>query len=131
MADYASTLAEELAKNGVSGSYSWKPNRMYVRNGNHYNSVDVVSDGSSSEIAAMVTEAGQARISEIDALAAAQKVLITYSEQDYRTVKKSLLQTYDRLYNYFTYQKQPALRDMIADAIAELNKNSEEESDDG
>lgn len=122
MAEYAKTLEEELAELGIVGSYIWKPNRVFAKSGDRYISADVVSDGSAEEVARAVSAVGNAQISEINALAAEQKALITKNEKDYATVKASLLQTYRRMYNYFVNQKLYALATIMATAIANLNQ---------
>lgn len=122
MADYSKTLEETLAEQGIVGSYIWKPNRFFAKNGDSYISADVVSDGSAESVAVAVSEAGNAQISEIKALAAEQKALITRNKKDYSDVRDSLLQTYRRMYNYFTNQKLYALATIMATAIVNLNQ---------
>lgn len=122
MADYSKTLEEELAEQGIVGSYIWKPNRFFAKSGDTYISADVVSDGSAEDVATAVAEAGNEQIDEIKALAAAQKELITQNERDYSDVRASLLQTYRRMYNYFTSQKLYALATIMATAIVNLNQ---------
>lgn len=122
MADYSKTLEETLAEQGVVGSYIWKPNRFFAKSGDSYISADVVSDGSAESVAVAVSEAGNEQISEIKALAAEQKALIVQNKRDYSDVKKSLLQTYQRMYNYFTNQKLYALATIMATAIVNLNQ---------
>ena len=122
MADYSKTLEEELAEQGIVGSYTWKPNRFFAKSGDTYISADVVSDGSAEDVATAVTEAGNEQIDEIKALAAAQKALIVQNERDYSDVRASLLQTYRRMYNYFTNQKLYALATIMATAIVNLNQ---------
>ena len=120
MAEYSPTLEEELAKQGVVGSYIWKPNRLFAKRGNRYEPADTVSDGSASEIAEAVAEKGQEKIEEIDALAAAQRALIAANERDYNIVRESLLQTYRRMSNYFSYQGLTDLKNVIDTAIRQL-----------
>ena len=122
MADYSKTLEETLAEQGIVGSYIWKPNRFFAKSGDSYISADVVSDGSAESVAVAVSEAGNAQISEIKALAAEQKALIIQNKRDYSDVKKSLLHTYQRMYNYFTNQKLYALATIMATAIVNLNQ---------
>lgn len=122
MADYSKTLEETLAEQGVVGSYIWKPNRFFAKSGDSYISADVVSDGSAESVAVAVSEAGNEQISEIKALAAEQKALIVQNKRDYSDVKKSLLQTYQRMYNYFTNQHLYALATIMATAIVNLNQ---------
>ena len=120
MAEYEHTLAEELEKRGEVGSYIWKPNLLFAKRGEYYEPADAVSDGSASEVADLVTASGQAKINEINALAAAQKALITASERDYTVARISLLQTYQRLSNYFSYQGIPELKNVVDTAIRQL-----------
>ena len=120
MAEYASTLEEELAKRGEVGMYIWKPNRLFAKRGDHYESADVVSDGSASEVAEAVAAKGQEMISEIDALAAAQKALIAANEKDYNAVRNSLIQTYTRMSNYFQYQGIPEMKNVVDTALRQL-----------
>lgn len=121
MADHAQTLEEELAQQGIVGSYIWKPNRLFAKSGNRYIPADVVSDGSAADVSEAVAEAGRNQISSIEALAAAQKALISANERDYVAVRESLLQTYRRMYNYFTNQGLIALATIMATAIVNLN----------
>lgn len=120
MADYETTLEEELRKRGSSGSYIWKPNRLYAKRGNHYEPADTVSDGSAAEVAAAVTANGQERIAEINALAAAQMSLLNSSEKDYNLVRASLIQTYTRMSNYFAYQGMLDLKAIVDAALRQL-----------
>ena len=120
MAEYASTLAEELQNQGVAGVYIWKPNRLFAKRGNHYESADVVSDGSASEVASVVAAKGQEKIAEINALAAAEKALVAANEQDYNAVRASLLQTYQRLSSYFQYHGMADLKTVVDTAIRQL-----------
>ena len=120
MAEYASTLAEELQNQGVAGVYIWKPNRLFAKRGNHYESADVVSDGSASEVASVVAAKGQEKIDEINALVAAEKALISANEDDYNAVRLSLLQTYRRMSNYFQYQGLTELKNVVDAAIRQL-----------
>lgn len=122
MPDSTRTLEEELAELGVIGSYIWKPNRFFAKSGNSYISADIVADDSAEDIATAVAEAGDEQIDEIEALADEQKALIAASERDYSDVKASLLQTYSRMYNYFTNQKLYALATIMATAIVNLNQ---------
>lgn len=120
MAEYAATLAEELQNKGIAGVYIWKPNRLFAKRGNHYESADVVSDGSASEVAAAVAAAGQEKIAEVNALASAEKALIAANEADYDAVRSSLLQTYRRMSNYFQYQGLTELKNVVDAAIRQL-----------
>lgn len=122
MAEYTKTLEEELAELGIVGSYIWKPNSFFAKSGNRYISADVVSDGSAEEVAAAIYKAGNTQISEIRTLATEQKALISQNEKEYSDVKKSLLQTYRRMYNYFVNQKLYALATIMATAIVNLNQ---------
>ena len=110
MAEHAQTLEEELAQRGIVSSYIWKPNRLFAKSGNRYVPADVVSDGSAADVSEAVAEAGRNQISSIEALAAAQKALISANERDYR-----------RMYNYFTNQGLIALATIMATAIVNLN----------
>lgn len=120
MAKYAQTLEEELAKRGKIGSYSWKPNLLFAKRGNRYEPADVVSDGSASEVAAAVEAKGQEKLGEVGAVAAAQKALIAANERDYNAVRRSLLQTYKRMSDYFQYHNMLELKETIDAAILEL-----------
>lgn len=120
MANYALTLEEELEKRKVVGTYIWKPNRLFARRGNRYESADTVSDGSAMEVAEMVTEAGQQKLNEINAVAAAEKALLAENEKDYAAVRASLLQTYTRLSNYFAYQGLTEMKSVVDTAIRQL-----------
>lgn len=121
MADYAQTLEEEMAASGNNGYYSLKSNRFFVKENGVYRSADVSMDTTVSEVAQEVTEVGEEMVEDIETLAAAEKDLIHRSEQDYRKVKASLIQTYTRLYNYFQYEQLTGLRDMIGTAMNDLN----------
>ena len=59
------TLEEELADKKIVGSYVLKPNRFYAKDGDHYISADVVSDGTASEIAESLREEGTSQIAQI------------------------------------------------------------------
>ena len=122
MANYAATLEEEMIKRGEAGSYIWMPNRLFARRGDRYEPADSVSDGSAYEVAEAVAEKGQEKIDEINALAAAQKALIAANEADYDAVRTSLLQTYQRMYNYFMYQELYELSAVMEDAINGLKE---------
>ena len=122
MAEYTKTLEEELAEQGIVGSYIWKPNSFFAKKGNKYVSTDVVSDGSAEEVARAIYEAGNTQISEIRALAAEQKALIAANEKEYIAVRQSLIQTYRRMYNYFVNQKLYALATVMATAIVNLDQ---------
>lgn len=122
MAEYTKTLEEELAEQGIVGSYIWKPNSLFAKKGNKYISADVVSDGSAEEVARAIYDAGNTQISEMRALAAEQKALITANEKEYTVVKRSLIQTYQRMYNYFVNQKLYALATIMATALVNLNQ---------
>lgn len=122
MSEPTRTLEEELAERGVIGSYIWKPNRFFAKSGNSYISADIVADDSAEDVATAVIAAGDEQIDEIEALADAQKALIAASESDYSDVKASLLQTYRRMYNYFTNQRLYALATIMATAIVNLNQ---------
>jgi len=122
MAELTKTLEEELAEQGIIGSYIWKPNRFFAKNGNTYISADIVSDGSAEDVANAVAEAGNEQILNIRELANEQKALIAMNEKDYSAVRASLLQTYRRMYNYFTNQKLYALATIMATAIVNLNQ---------
>jgi RPA family protein len=122
MAEYTKTLEEELAEQGIIGSYIWKPNTFFAKKGNKYVSVDTVSDGSAEEVARTVYEAGNTQLSEIRALATEQKALIAANEKEYTAVKNSLIQTYRRMYNYFVNQELYALATVMATAIVNLNQ---------
>lgn len=121
MSEHAPTLEEELANLGVTGSYIWKPNRLYAKDGSNYRSVDVVAEGSAAEIAAAVTAKGDAKEAEIEALAEAQKTLMTVSSYTYSDIKGNLRQTYQRMYNYFMNQGLIALATIMATAIVNLD----------
>lgn len=120
MAEYESTLAEELQKRGIAGTYIWKPNRLFAKRGDHYESADVVSDGSASEVAAVVAAKGQAKIDEMNALVAAEQALIASNEADYDAVRESLRQTYRRMSSYFQYQGMTELKNVVDAAIRQL-----------
>ena len=120
MSEYESSFEDELAKRGVTGAYIWKPNRLFAKRGNAYVSADTVSDGSALEVADEVTQAGQEKVAEIEAYAAAQKALIAANERDYTVVRTSLLQTYRRMSNYFAYQGLTDLKAVVDAAIRQL-----------
>lgn len=122
MAGHALTLEEELEQQGVTGIYIWKPNRLFAKRGDRYESADVVSDGSASEVASVVAAEGQAKVSELNALAAAQKALIAENESDYVAVRTSLLQTYRRMRNYFFYQDLTEMQELMEEAISRIEE---------
>lgn len=121
MSELLSTVDQELAALGVVSSYIWKPSRMFVRSGSSYIPVDIVSDGAAEDVSRAVFEEGQAQQDQIDALAASQKTAISAYERDYATVRASLRQNYQRMYNYFMSQGLIALATIMATAIVNLS----------
>ena len=115
------TLEEELADKKIVGSYILKPNRFYAKDGDHYISADVVSDGTASEIAAALREEGVLQISLIRELGRSEIAELRTVEEKYSDAKASLIQTYTRMYNYFTRQGLVALATIMATAIVNLN----------
>lgn len=120
MTEYAQTLEEELAKQKVTGSYIWKPNRLFVKRGNHYESADVVSDNSMIEVLDVIDTEGILQIGEVETAAETQKALIASNERDYNSVRASLLQTYRRLRDYFLAHEMDELAASIISAIEKL-----------
>lgn len=122
MSEHAPTLEEELAEKGIVGSYIWKPNRLFAKVDDRYIPVDTISDGSAEDVAATVAAEGQAKVNEIDTLAETQKALIAANNQAYNNVKANLLQTYQRMSNYFANHGLIALKTIIDTAIVNLNE---------
>lgn len=126
MSENLQTAEQDLASRGVIASYIWKPRRLFVRNpdlssGEAYIQADVVSDGSSSDVAGAVSAEGQKQILEIRDLSAIQKDSVSAHERDYTTVRDSLEASYRRMYNYFMSQGLIALATIMATAIVNLN----------
>lgn len=117
----ANTLEEELVAQGIVASYTWKPNRLYAKNGNTFVPVDSISDGTSTEVAAVVSAAGDEQIEEIEALGAEKLATLRTGEDDYEDVKASLITAYGRLSSYFSTHGAPAVASILDSAIADLN----------
>lgn len=116
-----STVEEELSELGIVARYIWKPHRVYAKYGNDYISIDVVADGSASDVSTAVYNEGQKQINEIDALATAQKAEISKFERDYASIKDNLRSSYEQMYNYFIGQNMIALATIMATAIVNLS----------
>lgn len=115
------TLAEELAEKNIVGSYVLKPNRFYAKEDGEYVSVDVVTDGTMSEVSSAIREQAVEQIGSIRALGTEKLNAILALETNYSDAKANLIQTYTRMYNYFTRQGLVALATIMATAIVNLN----------
>ena len=126
MPDNLQTAEQDLASIGVIASYIWKPQRLFVRNpnpslGGQYIPADVVSDGSSVDVAGAVRDEGRKQLNEINSVASSQKNAISRYERDYTMVRENLEESYRRMYNYFIDRGFIALATIMATAIVNLS----------
>lgn len=122
MAVITNSFEEELAALGIVGSYIWKPNRLYARDGNSYRSVDAVSDGPVNDIVDAVTKAGNLQIDKIKNEGENQIAELNSLEKNFNNYKANLIQTYTRLQNFYLMHRMEALASIMQTAIFNLNQ---------
>lgn len=126
MPDTNSTTEQDLAALGIVASYTWKPNRLFIKNpnsdlGGSYIAADIVSDGLTEDVSAAVLAEGRNQITQITDISNRMKSLISEHERDYTLLKSNLEETYERMYNYFMSQGLIALATIMATAIVNLS----------
>lgn len=124
------SFEEILFEKGITGSYVWRSNQVYVKDPSdpsHYDSIDVIG----GDIIADVTSAAQAeaetqiaRINESgnNAVSSIENYSSAYSQ-----IKDVALTAFGALSDYFRTHGMPVPKAIVDTAIEQINSINEEE----